>query len=61
MGEKTKSINVVEEILSLAWIFLLSVVVVRNNTAWGVMASAVIFVVCYLIFWAARLIFMKKQ
>jgi hypothetical protein len=44
----------------LAWIFLLSAVVVRDNTAWGVMASAAIFIVCYAIFWAARIIFMKK-
>jgi hypothetical protein len=35
-------------------------VVVKDNTAWGVMASAVIFVACYLVFWAARFIFMKK-
>ena len=60
MAEKTKAINVVDEFLSLTWIFLLSMVVVKDNTAWGVMASAVIFVACYLVFWAARFIFMKK-
>jgi len=60
MAEKTKAINVVDEFLSLTWIFLLSMVVVKDNTAWGVMASAAIFVACYLVFWAARFIFMKK-
>ncbi len=60
MAGKTKAINAVDEFLSLAWIFLLSVVVVKDNTAWGVMASAAIFVACYLIFLAARFIFMRK-
>ena len=60
MAGKTKAINIVDEFLSLSWILLLSVVVVKDNTAWGIMASAAIFAVCYLIFLSARFIFMRK-
>lgn len=60
MVEKAKKTNMVDEVLSLAWILLLSIVVVRDNSVWGVMASAGIFIFCYSLFLAARILFLRK-
>jgi hypothetical protein len=60
MAEKVKKMKITDEVLSLAWIFLLSIVVVRDNSMWGIMVSAGIFIFCYSLFLAARILFLKK-
>ena len=60
MAETVKKMNIADEVLSLAWILLLSIVVVRDNTMWGVIASAGIFIFCYSLFMASRILFLKK-